>query len=263
MPAPDQALLAKIRGGDEGAVEAMLQERSVRTSRVIRLHARRAVSTATPWTPRTFSNRCSRISCANPRPASPPKRGRPSCAPTSLPPCDTRSRRNRARNAAMRVVFPRNGNPPLASRMSANRYRGSGLRREAIRSRLRMNRPVCFWTRKHRASPGKRLLRGRRQGRRLANAGQPGGCRGAHRARGQRVGLWSETCTALGKTAVRTHYSDRTKPMVCSNVSSMLSWPSGAAATGLAGKPHPRGRDAAAPSGVGGRAGVRCRADLP
>ena len=41
----------------------------------------------------------------------------------------------------------------------------------------------------------------RRQGRRLANAAQPGGCRGAHRARGQGVRLWSATCAATGKLA--------------------------------------------------------------
>jgi hypothetical protein len=65
---------------------------------------------AAPWTPRISSNRCSRTSCANPRPASPLKRARPSCAPSSLPPCAAGSRRDCTRNA-LGVVFPRNGHP--------------------------------------------------------------------------------------------------------------------------------------------------------
>ena len=146
MPTPElQEFFAKIQGDDEEAVEALLQALDPFLRRVIhlRLHdgrLRRAVDTTDILQSllKDFLH---------------PTRGRRARRKLELGPvmplprcrrAPTRSRRGYARNAAMRVVFPRNGNPPVPSRMSANASRiRTSPRRSAAGS---MNQPVCFWT---------------------------------------------------------------------------------------------------------------------
>ncbi len=143
MPTPElQEFFAKIQGGDEGAVKAILEELDPFLRRVIRMRLldgrlRHAVDTT------DILQSLLKDFLHNPPPASPPKRARRSYAPTSLPPCATRSRRDCARSAAMRAVFPRNGNPRVPSRMSANAPEDQDFA-AAIRSRLGESTRLLF-----------------------------------------------------------------------------------------------------------------------